>query len=188
MGQLSLKHVCVVGILLVGIAGCGSKKLSRSQAKGLIQRHGDFRTVVRVLPSGTGYVSDSLTALRNKGLIVVTLKERIGFGLMSAETYSVALTESGKKFLLKTFQSGELVMKACERKVLEVTGIEQEGDKSAVAHFTYQAINPTPFQYESGCSGKGDREGLVALSLFDDGWRIKQFRLMDGPLQQIDLD
>lgn len=176
-------------VVSVALVGCGdSSKLSRSKAEDMIQDTVRFNTVTDTIlisentlfPEWDG-VSDPLM-MGEKILPVlaqrelVTYTESRGFGPFT--NYAVSLSAKGNKFLVKEVKpersAGMLaVIKLCERKIVEVTGIEQPEPQKAKVSFNYSTHNPTSFGETTPkkCSTE-IRKGAAELKLFDDGWRV----------------
>ncbi len=176
-------------VVSVGLVGCGdSSKLSRSKAEDLIQDTVRFNTVTDTISTGAYSVFTKwdgdidpwllggkiLPSLAQQDLVTYT--ESRGFG--GSTLYAVALTSKGRQFLLKEVKperdDGKLaVIRLCERKIVEVTGIEQPKPQEAKVSFNYSAHNPTSFGETTPkkCSAE-IRKGAAELKLFDDGWRI----------------
>ncbi len=171
----------VVSAVLVG-CGDGSK-LSRSKAADMIQNNVLFNTLTDKIIVGDywgayGLLENSqgetLSKLAQRD--VVTYQKQSG----GWELYAVALTTKGRQFLIKEKKpdggGGMIaVLKLCDRKINDVTGIEQPTPQSAVVSFTYNTTNPTPFgeMAPKRCSAE-TREGVAELKLFDDGWRVER--------------
>ncbi len=109
---------------------------------------------------------------------LINLIKEMGFAGMEG---SVLVTEEGRKYVVSVPRdiSSPWLIKFGEKIFINVTGISLTGDnKQAKVEYSWKYGNYTPF-----CS-PGDRNGTydekvvhgstVNMSLYDDGWRIKE--------------
>lgn len=194
--------VGIISIILFGIGGCGDgTKLTRDKAKDLIHKNINFRVIETSIPekmvvNSVDRQADEIKtiyyALQNIGMASIRESGRSHFGLSSIE-YSADITDTGKKLITRQGKGGHnnqltvIYLKACEREVTEITGIEQPTEKNAVVQFKYRTTSKTPladydairlsdfdsFYRKDDCSGE-TKDGKVDLALFDDGWRVKE--------------
>lgn len=165
--------VFVIGVVM---AGCGdNSKLSRSKAENMIQDTARFKT--RVVPTAI-LGQRELPRLAQQGLLTYTDNTSAIGRVMGNTNYAIALTAKGKQFVINevkpTFGNDTItVVKVCERKIVEVTGIEQADPQTSTVSFNYNTVNPTPFgeTMPEVCSAE-IRSGRAELKLFDDGWRV----------------
>lgn len=169
-------------LLAIGLNGCGdSSKLTRDRAKDVIQDHISFRIVETSIPVGpdvtVGFGWDQYKDLLQKGFI--------NYAESGYFRYKINLTDASKKFVTRQEDNGATVyLRACEREITEITGIEQPTEKKATVHFKYRTVKLTPFSGFEGygnyykkeyCSDKVE-DGVISLALFDDGWRVEESR------------
>ena len=196
--RLTNQAVILLCALPLGLGGCGDpKKLTRDRAKDLIQTNVAFRNVETEIPTGPNvygmnlsHVSAIYNGLQSRGFIV--LRENQFTTPFRHTKHSVELTEAAKKYMIRqepNVNDKNLIMvylRACEREVTEISGIEQPTERAAKIHFKYKSSSPTPLaEFDAIVSSsmkktytKGDcsaevKVGAVEVALFDDGWRIK---------------
>lgn len=166
----------LVFVVSVAMVGCGdNSKLSRSKAENMIQDTARFKT--RVVPTGT-FGKRELPRLAQQDLVTYTDTTSVPQRAIGITNYVVTLTAKGKQFVINEVKPawghGTItVVKVCERKIVEVTGIEQPKPQTATVSFNYNTVNPTPFgeTMPEVCSAE-IRSGRAELKLFDDGWRV----------------
>ncbi len=165
-----------------------SEKLDRDKAKTLIEEelkiyqatarvpHNKTPIAASQLPSYNKLVEDNMITLEYSGRTK---------GIISHNVYNIQLTPEGKKHStnIKYNSNKYLYMKAADKKLLEVTGIQEiEDDKIAKVDYTWHFTNITPFgkfynhnhageklQY----NGKTESSSIIMVK-YDDGWRIKE--------------
>lgn len=199
--QTSVSLLLAISIGFIG--GCGDEtKLTRSKAKDLIQNNKDFTVIETSIPekmvvNGVQPDADEIKsmyyALQNMELARVRESSRSHFGLSAVE-YSIDVTDAGKKLITRKGKGGHndkltvVYLKACEREVAEITGIEQPTEKSATVQFTYRTTSHTPLAIydairlsnfdrsysKEDCTDEKVKNGKIDLVLFDDGWRVKE--------------
>jgi len=174
----------MVFVVSVAMIGCGDdSKLSRSKAENMIQNTARFKT--RVVPTGT-LGKRELPRLAQQDLVTYTDATSVPQRAIGVTNYVINLTEKGKQFVINevkpTFGHDTItVVKVCERKIVEVTGIEQAEPQTATVSFTYSTVNPTPFgkTMPEVCSTE-IRSGRAEMKLFDDGWRVGEISFSEG--------
>ena len=174
----------LVFVVSVALVGCGdNSKLSRSKAENMIQDTARFKT--RVVPIEI-LGERELPRLAKQGLLTYTDSTSVTQRATGNTNYVVTLTDKGKQFVINevkpTFGHDTItVVKVCERKIVEVTGIEQAEPQTAIVSFNYNTVNPTPFgeTMPEVCSTE-IRSGSAELKLFDDGWRVGEIKLSEG--------
>lgn len=166
----------VIFAIGIAMAGCGDdSKLSRDRAENVIQNAVKFKT--RVVPIEI-FGARELPRLAQQGLLTYKDSTSVIQRAMGNANYVVALTEEGKKFIVNevkpTFgRDAIMVVRVCERKIVEVTGIEQVEPQTAAVSFKYNTVNPTPFgETEPEICSAEIRSGRAELKLFDEGWRV----------------
>jgi hypothetical protein len=170
-------------------------KLTRERSKELITKDDGFRVVTTLVIVGHGipgmgdaHVKQTYESLQSKGL--VALKE-VNIGTPFRQ-HLAWVTEGGKRYVVNETDSRfvkgmkDISVRACEREVVEVTGIEYSSERLATVHIKYRSISPTPFvdvrilepstpgaYHRDDCSDQV-KNGRVIFALFDDGWRIRK--------------
>lgn len=170
----------MVFVVSIATAGCGdSSQLSRSKAENMIQNTARFK--IRVVPTEI-FGKRELPPLAQQDLVTYTDATSVVQRAMGNANYVVTLTTKGKQFVINevtpTWGRGPItVVKLCERKIVEVTGIEQSGPQIATVSFNYNTVNRTPFgeTMPEVCSSEIS-SGKAELKLFDDGWRVGAIR------------
>lgn len=166
----------LVFFVSAALVGCGdNSELSRSKAENMIQETARFK--IRVVPT-ENLNKKELPRLAQQGLVTYTDATSVPQRALGATNYIINLTEKGKQFVIKEVKPAWgndtiTVVKVCERKIVEVTGIEQPEPQTAIVSFNYNTVNPTPFgeTMPTVCSAE-IRSGRAQLKLFDDGWRV----------------
>lgn len=182
----------------------GPSKLTRDNAKEMLQNNIDFVNVNRSvslryanggpvnvrqfrwdmeIDPGLEETKRLLSKFQQDGLLEYALERREsvlykGGPAVSFEVYAISLTDKGKGYAGKESEGEDervnVALKLCERHIAEISGIETPTPQSAIVHFSYKALNPTPFGKEAPkvCSGEV-RKGKAEFGVFDDGWRVK---------------
>jgi hypothetical protein len=125
-----------------------------------------------------------LNLLQKEGFVKLK-EEQMRYAPMFVRTYSVHLTEKGEPYRQKSTKDAHVV-RMCVLEVEEVTGIQQNADKTrAEVHYTVKSTNFSPFaalQPKGPCFRlfsdkkatleKAVFSDIAKLALFDDGWRV----------------
>ena len=192
----------IVCILLVTVMimslGCGSKELSRSEAKKILDKEfGDgkyydkfgtgFVFCKNFLSNKNGLEPDQYKFLENNGVIKI---QGLGKTMFGNERYAVTIPEDIQKKYVASVKKGDKVeidgkyytkdismVLFGTYSVNEITGIRQEGKDigaKALVEFTVK-LEPTPFGQilitKKILENKGKIPSTAKLERYDDGWR-----------------
>lgn len=185
--------------LFLPIQGCGKNELGRSEAKDKLSAAlklprtitVDVHKVVKAeeiekLGSmASMHYYESVGELQKSPLLKIS---QINSPYRVFPGFQFELTEAGKKYL--TNDPNGINVRACEIKMLEVTGIQFDGDKRK-AEVEYEIfIEANAFvklfqlnnNFEIACASVADTRSVESvtkrqvrknnMALFDDGWRV----------------
>jgi len=160
----------LLGFLVVSF-GCGSKELTRSKAKKIINEY----NLDAYYEGFTGRwhcdqeTAKKLKALADAGMIKITATEPDERD-KERTIYNYELTEEGEKYLYR------YMIIIGKQKVKKVTGIRiEEGGTSAIVTYEYEVKDKTPFFNASmHADPKVILYYVARLLLYDDGWRYKE--------------
>lgn len=185
--------------VLLGVAGCGSKELSRSKAGTMISSCSDFSQADLPTPLIVDFKLPEREALRSCPLCEVALS--LGWVTKSegsAKNFlgqpfhfvSYSLTPRGQEEAKMWGQreqwhtGGAYNVPLTKRELVDVTGIAINGPTTAQVNFTWNRkfLNPA-FAHAYGedsneHSGLALQEGQSDFKLYDDGWRVDEIMNM----------
>jgi hypothetical protein len=178
-----MRYFSVVLVCISLFACSDNSKLTRSKAESLISSNEKFKDVIYGFPSNvfddflwgseSGKSLPVLPRLHSRGLVTFTARAR--------NEYTAELTEKGNSYKVGE-RRNELhgypvyMVRMCERVVTEITGIEQQNMSYAKVFFLYKTINSTPFGETAKNCDRDKLSGSAELTLFDDGWRVKNLK------------
>lgn len=188
-------RMSIILILSNQIVACSSDPgdLSRSQAKELVQAAAGADSdpvLIRAADAYSGSAGFSVNGIfddnryetfldwKSKGL--VDMNKFIRHKAMDAANFSVKFTEKAKELAVRN-EGSVLWFKACDKKIVDVTGI-QKNQNSALVEIKYSTTEASGIA-KAGSSASFNKliqktcgiesTGKAHLKLFDDGWRVE---------------